>query len=54
MEELKSIEVDEQKAEKLLRKIIMQEKKNIKTKEFSDHQMVKNIMKMIEEEVECF
>ncbi len=48
------IEIDEEKVRLLLRKIIIKEKRNIKTKEKSQAEMVKQIKKMIEEEVECY
>lgn len=48
------IEVDIQKAQRLLTKIILREKTNIKTKQYNDTQMVNQIKKMIEEEVECY
>lgn len=48
------IEIDEKKAERLLRKIVIMEKQNIRTKQFNDAEMVRKIKKTIEEEVECF
>jgi len=48
------IEVDIQKVHRLLNKIIVREKTNIKTKQYNDTQMVNQIKKMIEEEVECY
>lgn len=48
------IEVDRVKAQKLLQKLILREKTNIKTKEKNDGEMVRMIKKMIEEEVECY
>lgn len=53
MNEENVIKVDEKKAASLIRKIIIAESKNIKSEEKSDSQMVKDIKKMIEEEVEC-
>ena len=55
-EETKKIEsnVDQQKASKLIRRIIIAESRNIKSGEKSDTQMVKEIKKMIEEEVNCY
>lgn len=47
------IEIDENKAKRLIRKIIISESKNIKSEEKNDAQMVSAIKKMIEEEVEC-
>lgn len=53
MKEINGVEIDEKKAQRLLQKLIMMEKKNIMSKEFSSPVMVKKIKKMIEEEVEC-
>lgn len=50
----KKIEIDEQKAIKLMKRIIVQEANNLKTKQKSDQAMVKDIQSMIEEEVKCF
>lgn len=48
------IEIDVEKSEKMLKKLIMREATNIKTKEKNDGQMVSMIRKMIEEEVQCY
>lgn len=48
------IEIDTKKAQIMLRKLIMREKINIKTKQYNDNQMVNQIKKMIEEELECY
>ena len=48
------IEVDIDKAQRLIKKVIVKEKRNLSTKEFGSAEMVKNIKKMIEEEVECY
>lgn len=48
------IEVDVDKAQRLIKKVIIKEKRNLRTKEFGDAEMVKKIKKMIEEEVECY
>lgn len=48
------IEVDVDKAQRLIKKVIVKEKRNLSTKEFGDVEMVKKIKKMIEEEVECY
>ena len=48
------IKVDEQKATRLIRRIIVAEGKNIKSEEKTDDQMVKDIKKMIEEAVQCY
>lgn len=49
-----SIEVDDKKISRLLKKIIIAEKTNLKTKQNSYGPMVNKIKKMIEEEVECY
>ena len=48
------VEIDTRKAQIMLQKVIVKEKTNIKTKQFNDHEMVKKIKKMIEEEVQCY
>ena len=48
------IEVDTEKADRLMSKLIIKEKTNIKTKQLNDGQMVAAIKKMIEEEAECY
>lgn len=48
------IVVDERKVKKILRRIIVEESKNLKSQEKSDTQMVKLIKDLIEEEVECY
>ena len=54
MAELNGIEIDEKKAMRLTRKIILMEGSNLREKEKNDAEMVKAIMKMIEEEVKCY
>lgn len=51
---LLEIEFDKNKANRLIRRIIISESKNLKSGEKNDTQMVKDIKKMIEEEVECY
>lgn len=53
-EVINGIEVDTEKAQKLIKKLIIKEKKNLSTKEYGAGEMVKQIKKMIEEEVECY
>lgn len=48
------IEVNVDKAQRLIQKIIVKEKKNLSTKELGHGAMVDKIKKMIEEEVECY
>lgn len=52
--EVNGVEIDVQKARRMLQRIIVREKTNIKTKQFNDTEMVKKIKKMIEEEVQCY
>lgn len=47
-------DVDKKKAAMIMRKIILEEANNLKTKGCSDSAMVKNIQKMIQEGVQCF
>ncbi len=54
MGEVEEIIIDEEKANKILKKIIILESTNIKNKRFNDVEMVKKIKKTIEEEVECY
>jgi hypothetical protein len=51
---INGIEIDTQKAQIMLTKLIMREKKNIKSKQYNDGEMVRMIKKMIEEEVQCY
>ncbi len=46
--------IDEKKAAKLIRRILISESSNIKSGEKNDTQMIKDIKKMIEEEVNCY
>lgn len=48
------IEIDVAKAQRLIKKVIVKEKRNLSTKEFGSAEMVKKIKKMIEEEVKCY
>lgn len=54
IEIINGIEVDTERAQKLVKKLIVKEKKNLSTKEKSNPEMVKEIKKMIEEAVECY
>jgi len=51
---INGIEIDTEKAQKMLKKLILKEKINIKTKQYNDSEMVKMIKKMIEEKVQCY
>ena len=53
-EMINGVEIDTEKAHRLLQKVIIREKTNIKSKELNDMQMVAKIKKMIQEEVECY
>ena len=48
------IEVDGKKVQNMLRKLIIKERTNLKTKEKNEGQMVREIKKMLEEDVECY
>ena len=52
--EVNGVEIDSQKAQRMLQRIIVREKINIKTKQFNDTEMARKIKKMIEEEVQCY
>ncbi|WP_312668509.1 hypothetical protein [Tissierella praeacuta] len=54
IEIINGVEVDTQRAQKILTKLIIREKTNIKTKQYNDSQMVNQIKKLIEEEVQCY
>lgn len=54
MPEINGVEIDEKKALRLAQKIILMEGHNLREKEKNDAEMVKAIMKMIEEEVKCY
>ena len=51
---INGIEIDTNKVQRMLAKLIIREKTNLQTREKSDAQMVQMIKKMIEEEVECY
>lgn len=48
------IDVNDKAVERLKRLIIIQENKNLKTREKTDQQMVNWIKKKIEEEAQCY
>jgi hypothetical protein len=54
MENNNRTELDQKKIKRLLKKIVIAEKTNLKTKQYSYGPMVNKIKKMIEEEVECY
>lgn len=45
--------VDKCKLQRILMRVILIERKNSNTKQYSDSEMIKEIQKVIEEEVEC-
>ena len=51
---INGVEIDAEKADALLKRIIIKEKTNIKTKQNNDGEMVKMIKKLIEEVAECY
>lgn len=51
---INGVEIDAEKADSLLKRIIIKEKTNIKTKQHNDGEMVKMIKKLIEEVAECY
>lgn len=53
-EEINGIQVDVEKSQRLSKRVIVKEKRNLSTKEFGATDMVNKIKKMIEEEVECY
>lgn len=48
------IVVDDVKVKRIIRRIMVEETRNIKSQDKSDTHMVKEIKKLIEEEVECY
>ncbi|WP_044937806.1 hypothetical protein [Pseudobutyrivibrio sp. LB2011] len=54
VENVNGIEIDVEKAQRLIKRVIVKEKRNLSTKELGPGAMVDKIKKMIEEEVECY
>ena len=50
-ENINGIDVDVEKAQKLIKRVIVKEKRNLSTKEFSNPEMIRRIKKMIEEDM---
>ena len=48
-----AITIDEQKLNRIIKKIIQLENDNVKTREFNDEDLKKKIEEIIEEEVKC-
>ncbi len=49
-----NIKIDEKAVNRLIKKIIIQENKNLKSRTMNDGQMVKWIKDKIKEEAECY
>jgi hypothetical protein len=54
IQSINGIEIDTEKVQRMLAKLIMREKTNLQTREKGDVEMVRMSKKMIEEEVECY
>jgi len=54
IEIVNGVEVDTEKAQRMLKKIIFKEKNNLSTGKLSNNEMIKEIKNMIEEEVKCY
>ena len=54
MDNKSDLEIDEKTAQRIMKRIIILEKTNLKTKKYNDVEMVKKIKSIIEEEVECY
>lgn len=50
---INGVDVDEKIALKLLQRLILEERNNIKTKKYSDSEMVNKIKLIIQAEVKC-
>ncbi len=48
-----SVIIDDQKLSRIVKRIIQLENDNVKTREYNDEDMKKQIEKIIEEEVKC-
>lgn len=51
--QMEGIDVDVEKANKILKKVLIAEKNNLSTKKYSSQDMIKEIKKKIAEEVKC-
>lgn len=54
MDNKNDLEIDEKTSQIIMKRIIILEKTNLKTKKYNDVEMVKKIKSIIEEEVECY
>ena len=52
--QIDGIEVDVDKANKILKKVLITEKTNLSTKKLTSQELIKDIKKKIAEEVKCF
>lgn len=53
-QQMDNIKIDEKAVNRLIKKIIIQENKNLKSRTMNDGQMVKWIKDKIKEEAECY
>lgn len=53
-QQMDDIKIDEKAVNRLIKKIIIQENKNLKSRTMNDGQMVKWIKDKIKEEAECY
>lgn len=53
MASINNIDIDEKVALKLLQRLILEERTNLKTKKYSDSEMVNRIKSLIQAEVKC-
>ncbi len=51
---MEEIKIDDKSIDRLKRKIIIQENRNLKTRQMTDQQMVNWIKSKIEEEAKCY
>ncbi len=54
MENENNIQIDKTKVKRIIYKLILMEKDNLKTKKYNEAEMIKRIKKAIEEEIECY
>lgn len=52
--QIDGIDVDVDKANKILKKVLITEKTNLSTKKLTSQELIKDIKKKIAEEVKCF
>ena len=52
--QIDGIDVDVEKANKILKKVLITEKSNLSTKKLTSQEMIKDIKKKIAEEVKCY